>query len=258
MQPYTPPQRGLDAGLAKAMPTDFDGKATSYRDFRRRMELFAKLCKRRGTDCEAEGALTLLQCLPRCCWDATRHIALDELENEGMTKLIGALDKLYRYDDSVEAPLRCKEYFEKFSRRPDETLNEYESRERELRLRLKEVCIEIPDAVSGWIALSRSGIPAWQEVTVKSLCGGSLTADKVMQALKQLYGGDHRAERKDTRRSAQRAGAKPVESYFADDYEEDEALYEECDDYWYDEAYYEDDGDDWAEDDDIPQELDEA
>ena len=74
-------------------------------------------------------------------------------------------------------------------------MNEYESRERELRLRLKEVRIDIPDAVSGWIALSRSGIPGWQEVTVKALCGGALTADKVMQALKQLYGGDHRADR---------------------------------------------------------------
>ncbi len=92
----------------------------------------------------------LLQCLPRCCWDVTRHIALVELENDGMQKLIGALDKLYRYDDSVETPL-SKEYFEKFSRRPDETLNEYESRERGLRLRLKEVRIEIPDAISGWI-----------------------------------------------------------------------------------------------------------
>ena len=65
VQPYQAPQRGLDAGLAKVMPTDFDGKASSYRDFRRRMELFAKLCKRRGTDCEAEGSLTLLQSLPR-------------------------------------------------------------------------------------------------------------------------------------------------------------------------------------------------
>ena len=259
VQPYQAPQRGLDAGLAKAMPTDFDGKASTYRDFRRRMELFAKLCKRRGTDCEAEGSLTLLQCLPRCCWEATRHIALDELENDGMQKLIAALDKLYRYDDSVEAPLRCKEYFEKFSRKPDETLNEYESRERELRLRLKEVRIDIPDAVSGWIALSRSGIPAWQEVTVKALCGGALTADKVMQALKQLYGGDHRADRKDTRRSAHRAGSKPTEAYFADDYDyehDDEAYYEEDD--WHEEAYYEDDGDDWVEEEEIPQDLDEA
>ncbi len=63
---------------------------------------------------------------------------------------------------------------------------------------------------------------------MKSLCGDTLTADKVMQALKQLYGGDHRAERKDMRRSAQRAGAKPMEPYFADDYVDDEALYEEC------------------------------
>ena len=49
--PWQPPQRtyerGLDAGLAKAMPLDFDGKAQNYRDYRRRLELFRKLCRRR-------------------------------------------------------------------------------------------------------------------------------------------------------------------------------------------------------------------
>ena len=36
-QPY---QRGLDAGLARAMPVDFDGGPASYRDYRRRLMLF--------------------------------------------------------------------------------------------------------------------------------------------------------------------------------------------------------------------------
>ena len=117
-------ERGLDAGLAKAMPLDFDGKAQNYRDYRRRLELFRKLCKRRGADCESEGALTLLPCLPTCCWEATRHLDLDVVEGvDGFGKIIEALDKLYRYDDSVEAPIRCQEYFEKFCRKADETLS---------------------------------------------------------------------------------------------------------------------------------------
>ena len=92
------------------MPLDFDGKAQNYRDYRRRLELFRKLCKRRGAGCESEGALTLLQCLPKCCWEATRHFDLDVVEGvDGFGKIIEALDKLYRYDDSVEAPIRSQE-----------------------------------------------------------------------------------------------------------------------------------------------------
>ena len=117
--------------MAKAMPLDFDGKAQHYRDYRRRLELVRKLCKRRGTDCESEGGFTLLQCLPKFCWEATRHLDFDVVDGvDGFGKIIGALERLYRYDDSVEAPIRCQEYFEKFCRKPDETLNEYESRER--------------------------------------------------------------------------------------------------------------------------------
>ena len=75
--------RGLDAGLAKALPVDFDGKSGSYRDYRRRLELFKKLCVRRGPECEAEGTLTLLQCLPKPCWDATRHVSIEDIEKPG-------------------------------------------------------------------------------------------------------------------------------------------------------------------------------
>ncbi len=57
-------QRGLDAGLAGAIPTAFDRPPGSHRDYRRKLVLFQRLCGRRGPDCEAEGALTLLQRLP--------------------------------------------------------------------------------------------------------------------------------------------------------------------------------------------------
>jgi hypothetical protein len=66
--------RVLDAGLAKAIPTDFDGRPGSYRDYRRWLVLLQRLCGRRGPDCEAEGLLTLLQRLPGKAWDATEHL----------------------------------------------------------------------------------------------------------------------------------------------------------------------------------------
>ena len=126
-QVHQPYQRGLDAGLARAMPVDFDGRPASYRDYRRRLTLFQRLCERRGADCVAEGAITLLQCLPAKAWDATKHLDLALVESTGgFGAILSALDKLYQYDDTVEAPARCAEYFEKFARRNDETLNEYE------------------------------------------------------------------------------------------------------------------------------------
>ena len=40
--------------MARAMPVDFDGKPSAYRDYRRRLTLFQRLCERRGADCVAE------------------------------------------------------------------------------------------------------------------------------------------------------------------------------------------------------------
>ena len=65
-------------------------------------------------------------------WDATKHLDLKVVESSaGFNAIVQALDRLYQYDDTVEAPARCSEYFEKFTRKSDETLNEYEVRERE-------------------------------------------------------------------------------------------------------------------------------
>ncbi len=75
--------------------------------------------------------------------------------------------------------------------------------------------------------------------------------------MKQLYGGAHRAEKKDQRRATQRAGARPAETYFGEDFVGEYEYYDDEEAY-YDEAYYEDDGDEHVEDEEVPPELDEA
>ncbi len=117
----------------------------------------------------------------------------------------------------MEAPARCAEYFEKFARGNDETLNEYEVRELEVRSRLRDVGVIVPDVVAGWIVLSRAGIPHWQEPNVRARCRGRITPEHVHEALKQLYGGDHRPERRDVKRAGHRAQAKGQEAYYATD-----------------------------------------
>ena len=55
--------RGLDAGLAKSVPDASNLTAENYRNFRRRVEVFERCCRRRGAECISEGAPLLLQSL---------------------------------------------------------------------------------------------------------------------------------------------------------------------------------------------------
>ncbi len=66
---------GLDVGFARSISTEFDGRLVSYGDYRGRLVLYQRLCVRRGLDCEAEGALMLLQNLPAKTWEATKKSA---------------------------------------------------------------------------------------------------------------------------------------------------------------------------------------
>ncbi len=57
-------------------------------------------------------------------------------------------------------------------------------KEREVRTRLRDVGIVVPDFVAGWIALNRAGVPGWQEPNVRALCRGNLTPEKALEALR--------------------------------------------------------------------------
>jgi hypothetical protein len=80
-----------------------------------------------------------------------------------------------------------------------------------------------------------------QEQKAGALCRGNLSPAKVLEALKQLYGGDHKQDRRHVKRAGHRAQAKGQDSCYAVDewyddwhdeyYEEDEVYYEDDEDY---------------------------
>ncbi len=85
---------------------------------------------------------------------------------------------------------------------------------------------------------------------MKALCGGTLAPDRVMAALKQLYGGDHKPERHGVHRSSYTA--KKNDNYAAEDFEEDW-----CEEAFEEESCYEEE-DEQLDDDEVPGDLDEV
>ena len=124
------PERGLDAGLAKAAPDPTNLTAHEYRTFRRRLQLFARMCYKRGQQTASEGAFLIVQQLTGEAWAASETIDLDVLDtgDRPFDEIFTCLDRLYQYEPEVEMPLRCEEFFSSFQRNTDETLNAYVAR----------------------------------------------------------------------------------------------------------------------------------
>ena len=252
-------QRGLDSGLAKAAPSAEKLDSKSYRSYRRRLLLFAKQCSRRGNNVAVEGAYLTLSLLQDSAWEAAEQLNIDDIENEAdpFAPILRLLDRLYQFEEDVELPSRCEEFFQDFSPLKGEEMQAYLIRHATLRKKMLEVKVEVPDLLAGWHLLSRAGAPKWTHLQVKTLCGGVLSYTKVAQALLKMFGGDHKPNAKDLFRST----GGHESSYVVDDYD-DAYYYEELDDYhddgwWEDEAYAaEHFGDDEPPaDDDVPEDV---
>ena len=197
--PFTPSpsSKGLDSGLAKACPsTSADGLTQkNYRSYRRRLELFEKQCMRRGHDTSVEGAYLVISRLRDVAWDATEQLNFDDIEQatRPFKAVFRLLDNLYQYEDLIEVPSRCDEFFSEFGRNKGEELQAYLIRHRTLLKRMKEVNVEVPPLLSGWHLLTRAGVPRWTHVQIKAMCSGDLEYEKVGKALIRMFRGDHRA-----------------------------------------------------------------
>ena len=179
-----PPQRGIDAGLAKSAPDASEIDAHNYRDFRRRLEVFERMCMRRGPDAVAEGAFMILNTLRGEAWMVTETIDLNELETINAFEVLRReIDMLYRYEPEVEMPSRCEDFFNTFCREAGETLNTYIARRARARTRLNEAGVPLPDKLAGWHLMSRAAIPRWQEPTLRAHCRNVLTVRNVTEAL---------------------------------------------------------------------------
>ena len=177
----------------------------------------------------------VLQSLTGEAWDAMEDVDFDALDSpDAFKEITDKLDTLYRYTAEVGLPGRCDSFFQEFCRQPKETLNAYVLRHQKERLRLKEAGLEVPDLLAGWHLLTRSAVPPWQLPSVKALCKNDLSVRMVTEALKQMYGGDHVAQKRDIDHVFKKHKGKSHDEgfYLEDGYEEGEDIYYEDDEYY--------------------------
>ena len=89
-----------------------------YRSFRRRLELFERQCHRRSLDAAVEGALLMVSRLNDLAWEATESLDLTALEGSArpFKPIYILLDEIYQYQEEIEVPARCEEFFSEFCR----------------------------------------------------------------------------------------------------------------------------------------------
>ena len=73
-------------------------------------------CQRRGRETAVEGAFLATSLLCDAAWEATEQLDLKEIEGaaQPFEPLFKLLDGLYQYEDMVEVPNRCEEFFQEF------------------------------------------------------------------------------------------------------------------------------------------------
>ncbi|CAK0858250.1 unnamed protein product [Prorocentrum cordatum] len=254
--------RGLDAGLSKTAPTYELLKTDGYRVFRRKLEVFERCCRKRGTTAISEGAFLIMNSLQGEAAEATEDIDLDQLESEGAFKpLFQVLDEHYKYDNQTELPARTDQFFGKFARQDKETMKLYCLRhKRELR-KLKEVGMEIPDMLAGWHLLSRAAVPPSGAAQVRSQCASGLSWMSVKKALLDAYGAEAVPDKRDVKRVERMLVGQGHKDdvHYTNDYEWERGLsyedsYLEEEEYDYDE-YEEYDAEEYEEEADVAEEL---
>ena len=256
-------ERGLDSGLAKAAPSAQGLSQKTYRSFRRRLDLFSRQCRRRGTSVAVEGAFLVLSQLQDVAWDASESIDYDDIElsDDPFQPIVKVLDTLFQHEEEVELPERCQEFFEQFQRERQEELQAYLVRHATMLKKLKDLQVDVPPLLAGWHLLTRSGVPRWTHPQVKAMCNGNLTVEGVARSLTRMFGGDSKPNAKDTtfRNEVHMVDNdmdddEAYETYYYDDEEAYEIYYNHDEDDYMDDAYYQD----TVADEEIPQDLDEA
>ena len=133
----------------------FDGKPSSYREYRQRLVLYYKKMKLNKKPVEA--TINLLTSLTGNAWKQVQHLSESATESEeGFQTVLEALDKAFKYDDRVEMPRALDKFLYGLMRRPDQTLLSYCSDHCEALQEIQMHGIKLFAEVEGWILLRRS------------------------------------------------------------------------------------------------------
>ena len=241
---------GLDAGLTKAMPDGAKISSENYRTFRRRFQIFQTMCRRRGADTVAEGALALLASFEGDLFDKLEAITLEKLEQPtAFDEILKILDMHFQYAIEVKQPEKIEKFIQNFRRLKGEHLNQYLLRHQQEVRTLREHEVDLPQSFLAWHVLHRSCIPEWQVPSVRSLAPTKPTVEEVGQALIRMFGPDHKPHPKDIHRTAQKitsAKTMKTDTYVMDEWDgdsyhnirvPDDAYFEEDQREWEDEPH---------------------
>ena len=180
---------GIDTIKDTYIPV-FNNKPEDYREWRQRINLYKKKLSLQGKDKEA--VINLLTSLQGVAWRQVEH-QVDKLmeDADGFKKTLELLDAAFRYDARVEMPRALEKFFYTISRKSDQTLLTYVSDHREALREVEKHGIQIPENVSGWLLLRRSGLTTEQKQLIQSRCG-DLKDYEVEQAMYYLLGQDYK------------------------------------------------------------------
>ncbi|CAK0898302.1 unnamed protein product, partial [Prorocentrum cordatum] len=242
-------------------------KADGYRVFRRKLEVFERCCRKRGTTAISEGAFLVMNSLQGEAAEATEEIDLDLLEtDEAFRPLFKVLDEYHKYDNQTELSARTDQFFGRFARQEKESMKMYCLRhQRDIR-KLKEVGMEIPDMLAGWHLLTRAAIPPSGAAQVRSQCVDGLSWQKVKKALLDTYGAEGLPDKRDIKRVENMLFGQNTkdDAHYTNDYEWERGLsyedtYLEEEEYDDEDEYEYEDADEEAEiAEELPQDVEDA
>ena len=239
----------------------FDNTTVGYKEWRKRIQLYAHRQKLQGRS--RETALNVLSVLEGAAWRQCEDLELSELEREdGIQTILRRLDAQWQYDERVEMPEAFEKFFFRLVRKQGQSLLDFCSEFNQALRELKKFKIELPQEVSGWLMLRRAALSKEQQLMIQTHIGTTLTLTAVEPALYLILGQDHKHAHVPQRRNPlqqQQGRWKPRQLVHAvvDEEPEDSAAWDQLDQTYYE---AEDVTEDWFDDPDDTywQEDDEA
>jgi hypothetical protein len=247
--------KGIDSSLQKHEPSTANLSAATYRAFRRKLDIYYRMCRGRGEICMREAAYSVFASLSATHYELSESMSLDRIDAEGLKYIGEVLDRQFKATEDIEIPRICGEFLYIFVRGRGETMSQYLSRHAAQRQKLSEAGITLPSILSGLHLLRRAAIPKWTETQARSLCGGKMTVEAIEPALLRVFGADHVADARDITRAGKAGPSSAKEDshfvqsevYLADGDEEE--YWEEEDVDQYENDWWQEDGhDDYYED----------
>ena len=219
----------------------FDNTQRSYKEFRKRCEIYQKKMTLAGRS--KETVFNIVTLLTGKAWDLIDDLPLETLEGDsGYKTVFERLDRAFKYDALTELPEDFENFFVRLHRKASHTLQDYSAEysraERQLRVTHN---VDLPEKVKAWWYLRKAGISREQRQLILTNVGtDNLSVEKIRQAMNFILGQDSKPERSRSHKD----GAYYQDEYlggedpYEDDYEDDSVFYQ-------DHAY--DDGTPWID-----------